>query len=434
MAGPWIGPKVKKTKQSVYQLGALGQAQWKWILIAIAITVYIASWILIWQFLYQLESSSWWQGLLWAALPAGLVAALLLYLYEKQFGRKSTKAIVKSYSFIMLIIASFAIPGIPLAAGFLTLAPPTPGPPGAPIVNATLEVRVPGKEFDITGLCEVKLWQTYNATNVTTWSIVDLSGNSPGANFYKNGWLNAAFFNQTLSGKDSENRSVAYWLQTRAWWRLSEWVQGTYTPPGWWTPWVNISAFYLAGLKPYLEENETCVTWNRIENGTNIIYLYTEPYTLMGKIEDPITFQRWNSSNGAYTNNYTNNWEISINLPANESYRGFNQEYDWLSQRWYGCWLIASSNSSVNINQTYTDIYGTTFPLWFNVTNGIDISGAMLNNSIVTSTTYDIAFLLTTFNYNLQFSADIQIRNGSNGIYWYFGKGFEDNIQLITQL
>jgi hypothetical protein len=421
--------KASKATQSSLPLKALTRTQWKRILIAIIGTIYVASWVIFMQFSYQFNWASWWGALLWAALPTGLSAALGLYLYKLKYPTPE----ISRWFFLILILAAFAIPGVPFAAGILTLAPPTPPSPGAPAINSTLEVRIPGNELGITGLTEVKLWQTANETNQTAWSIIDLSWNVTDPVFYHDGWLNSYFFYENLSGYNDLGQPVAYWIQLRAWWKLSEWQAGTYTPPGWWVPWCNLTP-YINQTNPYIEENETCVTWYRLYSGKNTLYLISEPYTLYGKVENKVTLQSWDSSDGAYADNYTDTWKVIINLPGNESYRGFNQEYDWLNQQYWGCWLIASSNCSDNIYRTYNDTYGTTFPLWFNVTIGRNIIGAVLNDSLITTTTYDIAFLLPTFNYNFQFQADIQIWNGTNGIYWYLGQGYETNIQIISAL
>jgi hypothetical protein len=425
----------KATKSQHRKILALSKDQSKNILLFIIIAVSLATFIIMLIVkgftLDGFTSALTWAGIAALASSAGALGFWNFAIKTKRI--KTSEFLFPWWLILTLIGGAVALPFIGIYFGFLTIVPPTPPSPPGPVVNATIEVQPLGINSDVTGFCEVKLWQTYNESNITTWSEVSLSGNSPGVDFYKDGWLNAVFFSQTLSGKDSENRSVAYWVQTRVWHKLSEWTKGTYTPPGWWTPWVNLTS-YLLDIKQVLEENETGVTWDRISTGKNIIYLFSEPYTLTGKIEDPITFDRWNSTNGAYANNYTNNWKVFINIPANETSRGFNQEYDWLSQQYYGGWLIASSDSWENINRTYTDEFGSTFPLWFNVTIGRNIMGAVLNDSIIATSPYDIAFLLPTFNWNWQFQANIQICNGSNGIHWYLGRGYENNIQIIRAL
>jgi len=314
----------------------------------------------------------------------------------------------------------------------LTEPPTQPAPPIILGVNSTLTVKL-SNNLVITGLTEVQLYQTTNQSNWTSWESIDISGNWSSTEFYNNDWLNADMFNMNLTGYDSQGRSVSYWLRTRAWHKLSEWANATYTPPSWWF-WSALPPEAITSAKSHIEENETCPTWNMIASGENTITLISVPYTNYLKIENSATFEQWNSSDGAYADNYTQNWEISINNPLNESERGFNAEYDWETSQWFGAWLIASSNNSENINRTWVDSYGNDNLLWFNVTLGRNYIGVILNNSIVADTTYDVAILLKTFNYDLTFNADIQIWNSSQGIHWSFGYGFEDNIQIVRQL
>jgi hypothetical protein len=396
----------------------------------IVIAVYIVSWALFLWAVYNLDWASWWQALLWAMLPTALVAALGYYLYLKHYNKKLTQA--NTWFILGVLIVGVATPLILKAGNVLTLAPPGPGPtPVITIENATLQVQILGQLADIGGLCEVKLYKATDWLNWSTWTEVNIQGNWSGTEFYHNGWLNANMFNSNLSKMGGSD--YAWYVKTQAWWKLSEWAKETYTPPTWWF-FSFLTATQIKDSEVAIALNETGLSWTRIGSGVNTIEIVSVPWTLYGKIENSASFDRWNSSDNAYSDNYISNWQISISPPLNESLRGYKQTYDYQTGQYFGCWLIASSNDEFNINDTYDDSYGDTKLRWFNITQGVGYKGAIFNDSIVVSQTHEIAILLPTFNYDWSFKTNIEIKNGSAGITWYLGGGFENNIQIIRAL
>ncbi|MBW1931586.1 MAG: hypothetical protein ACTSRL_14375 [Candidatus Helarchaeota archaeon] len=312
--------------------------------------------------------------------------------------------------------------------------PPAEGYEVVPYLNATTEVQIMNTQAIVTPLTEVQLFMVDDLTNWSTATQIDLSLLAPAPEFIHTGWLNADFFNYNLSTLQGPNESKAFMVRVRPWWLLSEWREGFYSPPSWWLagqaydPYVQCSSC-LQGL---IEENETSPIWVRIGSGVNRINLVTEPYTLYGKIENSVTLQSWNSSNNAYSNNYTDSWTITLNLPTNESQRGYLQTYDWRTGIWYGCWLIASSNNYQNIYRSYNDSVGNAWLQWINMSTFY--RGILFNDSIISGTLYDVAILLPTFTMGLSFTAQIQLWNASAGIHWYLGYGYETQIHLITKL
>jgi hypothetical protein len=391
-----------------------------------------------WALLYNFSLDRLYSAFIWAGIGV-IVATIGIGLYWNYQVRKGStefaaRTKIPAIFFAFLILGAVAIPGVGLLTGFLTLAPPGEEPPISQAgVNATTFVTNTDN-INITGFCEVQLWQTYNRTNSSTWSQVNIVGNWGSTEFYHNGWLNAYFFNRNLTGVDTLGRVVAYYLKVRPWWLHHEWMIGTYTPPSWWI-WSHLAITPNPNATdPYIEENETSFTQIRIANGVNSITLVGEPYKTYLKMEDTNTLQDWDSSDGAYSNNLTANYHIRINVPLNESRRGYNTQYDWHSGQYYGIWLIASSDDLDNIYHFYTDIFGNDKLTWFTITQGFEYKGVIFNNTLTAWGTYDVAILLEGFTGNTDFYADIKIWNGVSGINWFLGKGFENNIQIVATL
>lgn len=402
------------------------------IIIAASLATFLIMLIIRGFTLDDFTSALTWAGIAALASSAG---ALLFWNFAIKTKRIKTSEFLFPWWLIFTLIGgAVALPFIGIYFGFLTIVPPSP--PTPPVItgeNATLKVQVPGDMADITGLCEAQLWRTDNQTNISSWVQINIQGSWGSTVFYHNGWLNAALFNVNLSKFLIPNQTTFFYVRVQAWWKLSEWQAGIYTPPSWWVPWYNYTSF-MNETKPYIEENETCITLAPIGSGVNTILLISEPYTLYGIIQNAATLQPWNSVDGAYTDNYTATWQIKFKIPVNETYRGFNQIYDWQQQEYYGCWLIASSDDSQNIYNYYNDTFGISRVLWYNTTFGRDYKGAIFNNSLTSVATYDVALLLPTFNYDWSTQAQIQIANGSAGIHWFLGKGYESNIQIIREL
>jgi hypothetical protein len=311
--------------------------------------------------------------------------------------------------------------------------PPIEEPTGPLGYNATVTIRTP-TGADISLVTEVRLWQTYNYSNITCWSWVDVSKNWSSTEFWHDGWINSYFFNWNLTGRDALNRSVIYYLEVQAWWMLDEWITGAYAPPSWWVGSLINMTEDGQDIRAVIEEGETCVTWQQAWAGNNVIDLISEPYMNYFSITNTDTLQNWQTSDGYYEDGYKANFRIRIKNPVNESRRGYNQQFDYLNKEWHGCWLIASSDNESNIVNYYTDMFGSDFLKWFNVTTGWWYAGTVFNNSITGAATYDCAMLLPTFSYDYEFYADIQILNGASGIHFFLGEGPESNIQIVTAL
>jgi len=335
----------------------------------------------------------------------------------------------------VLVIVGFTLGVMYFYFGGQIVAPPEePEAHGTLGYNATCVIETPSGA-DITLLSEVRLWETYNRSDPVAWTWINTSGSLAATEFWHpDGWLNADLFEWNLTGYDAANRSVEYYLEARAWHQLEEWMTGVYTPPSWWNG-SQIDMVEEAGsVRAIIEEGETAITWQRIYSGDNLIRMVAEPYTNYLSVIHKDTLQTWQQLDGYYPDGYTGNFRLRIKNPVNESSRGYNQEYDWNSRSWSGCWLIASSDDAANIQNAYQDAYGNDLLKWFNITNGLLYRGVIFNESLTTVAKYDCAMLLPSFSYDIDFYADIQIANGSAGISFFLGRGTESEIQILTQL
>lgn len=373
-------------------------------------------------------------------MGAGVGTYIGIFIIYWYYSFKTTTSVNYLYAGLLLALLPAGLFSWAYATGNLLtlLEPSVPSTPPIIVgVNATAQVYIAQIPVQVTQFCECKLYHTFNSSDWSNWTAVNIGGNYVGTDFYHDGWLNCDLFTYNLSKfaqTDEQGRGVVFWLKTQAWWKLTAWMKGTYTPPSWWKyASLNMTEGGKA-ISQVIETNETVLSWTRIGSGINLVYILAIPYTNYFKIENALTYDRWNSSDNAYANKSIANWQISIKNPTNETYRGYPAVYDWQTHRWYGRWLIASSNDFQNIYRTYNDSFGNTKVLWFNITQGWSYKGAVLNNSIIADRTYDTALLLDKFNYDLSFKADIQIYNGSAGISWYLGGGFENDIHIIKAL
>jgi len=317
-----------------------------------------------------------------------------------------------------------------------TIFPPAPVTPPEEIGrdNCTISVYNSQGNAIITGFTEVRIWQTYNYTNASTWSIIDISQNWSATEFWHDGWLNTWFVNYNLTGYDALSRPVFYYAELRAWWLLEEWMNEDYTPPNWWA-WSEVNMTRdNASIRVFIEENETCDTWQQVWNGNMEITLISEPYTSYFSMINTYTLERWNNTDSAYADGYTDNFKVDIKNPVNETTRGYSATFNYSKGEWYGCWIIASSDNDSNIYNNYTDVFGTDYVRWFNVTKGMQYVGVIFDDGITSVATYDCALLLDTFSWDVTFYADISITNGSAGIHFFLGKGYESDIQIMRAL